>query len=142
MSTATGAPVKAPPSGRAIFWSGLGVCLLGVALMVAQYVLLKWLIVPWYFPALITIGAGLLLWSLARRRSVVRAIALLLVAALATFQWYALAVLMKVPAYEGPARAGQAIPAFETNLAGGRSFTEADLKSGSPTVLAFFRGRW
>ena len=129
------------PRGRAYFWAGLGLCLLGLALVMAQYHL-KLLIVPWYAPALTTLGALLLLGSVARRQSVIRVLALGLVAALAAFEWYFLVSLTRLPAYEGPARAGQKIPAFRTTLADGRPFTEQDLQDGTPSVLVFFRGRW
>src|SRR5439155_152834 len=64
--------------GRALLWLGLCLCLLGPALVVAQFSL-KRLAVPWYSPALATLGACLLLASLVRRRTVVRFLALLLV---------------------------------------------------------------
>jgi hypothetical protein len=134
-------PTTAPSTGRAYFWAGLGVCLLGLALTVAQFSL-KFLFVPWYMPALASLGALLLLVSVARRRSVVRIIALLLVAALAGFQWFFLVSAMKLPAYEGPAKPGRPFPAFHATLAGGKPFTEADLQDGSRRAMVFFRGRW
>ncbi len=48
----------------------------------------------------------------------------------------------KLPAYAGPAQAGQTLPAFRTTLADGRAFTEQDLQDGAFSVLVFFRGRW
>jgi hypothetical protein len=65
-----------------------------------------------------------------------------LVAAFAGLQWYFLVALMKLPAYEGPAQAGNPLPAFHAIRADGRPFTEADLRDGSWRVLTFFRGRW
>jgi hypothetical protein len=127
--------------GRAYFWAGIGVCLLGLALAMVQFSL-KYLAVPWYTPAMATLGALLLVVAVARRRSIPRVIALVLVAALAGLQWYLIVSLMKLPAYEGPARAGQQLPAFRSTLADGSSFTEADLRDGSRRVLVFFRGRW
>jgi hypothetical protein len=50
---------------------------------------------------------------------------------------------MKLPDYEGPARAGQQLPAFQATLASnGRPFTDADLGDGHRRVMVFFRGRW
>ena len=129
------------PPGRALFWAGIGVCLLGVALMAAQFGM-KVLVVPWYAPALATLGALLLLMAIARRLSIVRVLALLLVAALAGFQWYFIVTLMKLPTYEGSAQAGTPFPAFASSLADGRPFTEADTRDGSRRVMVFFRGRW
>src|SRR5262249_37872242 len=127
--------------GRGYFWAGLAVCLLGVALVVAQFSL-KVLVVPWYAPALASLGALLLLVSVARRRSIPRLAALVLVAAFAGFQWFFLVSMIKLPAYEGPARAGEQLPAFTSKYADGRDFTEADLHDGSRRALVFFRGRW
>src|SRR5438046_3148638 len=75
------------PPGRAYFWAGLGACLLGPALVAAQFGL-KHLATPWYSPALATLGAFLLLAAAARRRSIPRVTALVLVAAFAGLQWY------------------------------------------------------
>ena len=127
--------------GRGYFWAGVGLCLLGLALIFAQFSL-KILIVPWYSPALATLGALLLLVSLARRLTIPRAAALVVVLALAGIQWYFLGSLMKLPAYDGPARAGQQLPAFNSTLADGRPFTDADLRDKSRHVMVFFRGRW
>jgi hypothetical protein len=116
-------------------------CLLGLALTAVQFSL-KFLFTPWYMPALATLGALLLLVSVARRRSVVRIVALLLVAGLAGFEWFLFVSLMKLPAYEGPAQPGRPFPAFHATLADGKSFTEADLRDGSRRAMVFFRGRW
>jgi hypothetical protein len=135
-------PSATPRSrGRGYFWAGIAACLLGLALTVAQFAL-KYLAVPWYSPVLATLGALLLLVAVARRLSIPRVIALVLVAAVAGFQWYALVSLMKLPAYDGPAQPGKPVPAFTATLADGRSFTEADFRDGSRHVMTFFRGRW
>jgi uncharacterized membrane protein len=81
MSTvATTVPVKERSKGRGYFWAGIGVCLFGIALCVAQYSL-RQLIVPWYVAGLATLGV-VLLWSVIQRPSVVRVIVLALIAAL------------------------------------------------------------
>jgi hypothetical protein len=100
------------------------------------------LIEPWYLPVLTTLGALLLLWSLARRVTVVRVAALGLLAALAAFQWLVLVSFSQLPPYEGPARQGEKLPAFHTTLADGRPFTDRDLQDGTNRVLVFNRGRW
>jgi hypothetical protein len=128
-------------TGRGYLWGGLALCLLGLVLTIAQFSL-KYLFVPWYSPALATIGAFLMLRALAGRRSIPRMIALVLVAAFAGLQWYVFGSLMKLPSYEGPARAGKSLPAFTAMFADGRPFTDADLRDGSKRVLVFFRGRW
>jgi hypothetical protein len=142
MTTVTATPsTEQRTRGRGYFWAGIGSCLLGLALVVAQF-RLKYLVVPWYSPVLATLGAFLLLVAVARRRTIPRLIGLLLVAALAGFQWYFLVSLMKLPAYEGPAKAGKPFPAFTATLADGGSFTDADLRNGTRHALVFFRGRW
>ena len=142
MTTISTTPRAAERSvGRGYFWAGVGACLLGLALAVLQFSL-KQLFVPWYTPALATLGAFLLLVAVTRRLSVLRIVTLLLVTALAAFQWFFLVSLVKLPAYEGPAQAGRPLPAFRSVLADGRSFTEEDLRDGSRRVLVFFRGRW
>ena len=142
METSPGTgPEPSADHGRRYFWTGLGVCLLGIALAAVQYGV-GWLVVPWYVPALTTLGAVLLLVALARRRSVGRGIALVLIVALAGMQWFFVGVLSRLPDYEGPARAGQPLPAFRTVRADGSPFTDADLRDGRAHVLTFFRGRW
>jgi hypothetical protein len=128
--------------GRGNLWAGIGVCVLAFALVAVQYAALKLLIEPWYFPALTTLGLLLVVLSLAKRRSVTRFIMLVLVAALAGFQWFFLISIAKLPTYAGPATAGAKMPAFQTAFADGRPFTDKDLQDGMPTVLTFFRGRW
>lgn len=137
----TTSPPPIHSKGRALFWAGIGLCLLGIALYVVDYSL-KRLITPWYSPVLATCGVLLLVGSVARRRTVARIVALGLVGLLAVFQWYFLVSLSKLPAYAGPAQAGSKLPAFRTTLADGRPFTEQDLERGKTNVLVFFRGRW
>jgi hypothetical protein len=128
-------------AGRGWFLAGLAACLLGIGLYALQ-LRLRHLFVPWYMPAAATLGVGMLLLSVARRRSVVRVVALLLVAAIAGLQWVFLVSLDRLPAYGGPARPGQPFPAFQTTFADGRRFTEADLRDRSRRAMVFFRGRW
>lgn len=129
--------------GRGNLWAGIGLCVLAFALVAVQIAALKLLtFVPWYFPALTTLGFLLVVLSLAKRASVTRFIVLLLVGALASFQWFFLVSLAKLPDYTGPATAGAKVPAFQTAFADGKPFTDKDLQDGRPTVLTFFRGRW
>ena len=140
-TNSTTSPVAERSGGRGYFWAGIGLCLLALVLGAVQYSLHQ-LIVPWYVPVLTTIGALLLSISVARRRGAARIIALCLVGLLAGFEWYFLASLSRLPAYDGPALAGEPIPAFRTTLADGSPFTEQDLQDGMRSVLVFFRGRW
>src|SRR4029079_11053980 len=97
---------------------------------------------PWQIPAVTTIGALLLVLSISHRRSVTRILAFVVIAALAGVEWFFMISLSRLPDYTGPARAGVEIPAFQTTLADGRSFTDRDLHDGTASVLTFFRGRW
>ena len=45
------------------------------------------------------------------------------------------------PPYFGPAQVGQKVPAFTTQLADGKAFTDKDL-NGQDSIVLFFRGRW
>jgi hypothetical protein len=130
----------ARPVGRGLFWLGVGLCALGIALVVLQYSLGR-LITPWYLPILATLGAVLLAWSVARRRSALRILGLVMAILVAGFGWLFL-FAAALPDYEGPAHAGQPIPGFQTRLADGRPFSDENLRDGRPSVLVFFRGRW
>jgi hypothetical protein len=142
MATATS---SSPPTnrraGRWILLAGIGIAVAAIGLMVLQLGL-KILIVPWYVPILTAIGALLVLWSVTRRVGVVRIIVLVLLVALAGFEWFSIAVGGKLPEYTGPAQAGKQLPPFRTTLADGSSFTDGDLRDGKRRVMTFFRGRW
>lgn len=127
--------------GRSYFWAGIVVCVLGAGAAVAQFAL-KYLGMPWYSPVLATLGAILLVVAVARRRTVPRLIALVLVTAFAGLQWYFVVSFLKPPVYEGPVQVGKQMPPFRVAIADGSPFTEANLRDGSRHVLAFFRGRW
>src|SRR5205809_5775134 len=103
MTATSSTAVQDRSKGLGYFWAGIAICLLGIALAVVQYSL-KMLIAPWYVPVLATLGALLLLRSMALRRSATRLIGLVLVAALAGFEWYFVVSLAKLPEYQGPAR--------------------------------------
>jgi hypothetical protein len=141
MSTLATTPAAVPRSrGRGYFWLGLGLCALGIAGFMAQFAL-NIPKTPWYSPALATIGALLLLLSLARRFTIPRVLGLLLVAGFAGLQWYFFGVMMKLPDYKGP-EPGRPVPAFAATLADGKTLQDSDLRDGKRSVLVFFRGRW
>jgi len=140
-NVSTTAPATPRSRGRGLLWVGIAIGLLGIPLYVVQF-RLGMFTVPWYQPALATLGALLLLGAVARRRNITRLIALVLVAAFAGLDWYFVVSVSKLPSYEGPARVGQKMPAFRTAKADGRPFTEKDLQDGKFNVLVFNRGRW
>jgi hypothetical protein len=102
---------------------------------------MKVLTTPWYLPVFGTIGAGLILYSYLQRRTSGRLIVFLFFAALAGFQWWLLLVFTRVPAYTGPS-VGTHLPAFTTQRADGKPFTQEDMLASQDTVLVLYRGRW
>ena len=97
--------------------------------------------VPWYMPALASLGVVLVLMSLLERRTVFRSFALLAVVLLAAAEC-AFLYAMRLPPYTGPIAVGRPFPAFETRRADGTPFTQRDLAGDQNNVLVFFRGRW
>src|SRR5262245_34188178 len=137
MSTTT---TTSPAVGRGLLWLGLGCAFLGLGV----YVLLLRagrFDTPWYMPALATLGTGLVLLALWRRRSVWRILSLVLVALLAGGEWWFLEH-SRLRAYTGPLADGKPFPEFRASRAAGSSFTRADFEGERDTVLVFFRGRW
>ena len=143
MTTETvSSPVQTGATGRGYFWAAIAVFVLSLVAAAIQFGVIKELFVPWYAPAFTTIAAVMLICSLAQRRTIARIIVFVLLTAVAGFEWVALVALSKLPDYEGPARVGAKMPAFQTVLADGRTFSDKDLQDGTPSVLIFFRGRW
>jgi hypothetical protein len=118
------------------------VTFVGIAVYMVQFMVLKQLgSTPWYAPLLATIGAALVFLSVRERRTVPRLVGLVVLLLLAGLQWYFFLSFTKLPQYAGPS-AGEKLPQFQTTLATGAPFSNADLANGTPTVLIFFRGRW
>jgi hypothetical protein len=140
MQTATSPP--ATNTGRRILWLGIACPVLGLGLYAAQLMAAGRTDTPWYLPALATVGVGLVLLALARRVTVWRGIAFVLVAAMAALQWWFVLGYTHLPPYTGPLAAGEAFPDFVAKRAEGTPFTRADLAGGPPTALVFFRGHW
>lgn len=141
MATETQATVERRAS-RGFLWGGLACVVVALALVFVQFVVLRWLTAPWHMPVLLTLGALFLGVAVAQRRSVIRVVLLVLVVALAAFQWFFMASMSRLPSYDGPAQAGQPMPAFQSTFADGRVFTEKDLQDGKRSIMVFFRGRW
>jgi hypothetical protein len=119
---------------------GLGLAALGIAAYVLQLRLQR-LAVPWYMPALASLGGALIAVSLWERRTVWRVLALIVVVLLGGFEMMGLNA-MRLPLYTGPVAVGRPFPAFEAKLADGSPFTQASLAGVCHTVMVFFRGRW
>jgi hypothetical protein len=128
-------------AGRLYLWLGIALVAAGPLLYVIQ-LKAKMLSVPWYVPALATVGVALLLVSLAGRLTVSRITALTLCGLLTGAEWYFLLALSKLPTYTGPVAVGVSFPAFNTALADGSSFNRDSLRGEQNTALVFFRGRW
>ena len=127
--------------GRSLLYLGILAALVGVGIFAVQFnaAILK---TPWYMPILATLGVGMIYLSLKRQRTVARWIAAGLFTLFAGFQWFAMLVMMKLPAYTGPAKIGQELPAFAAAYSDGSPFNQDHLKNDKNTILLFFRGRW
>jgi hypothetical protein len=139
----TTAPPLAPPKsgGRLLLWTGILAAILGIVAYMVQMNAAH-LTTPWYVPALATIGTLYIVLSLRRRFSVWRLLALLLVGALAAFEWWFILSVSALPAYNGPVKVGQPFPEFTAARADGQPFTQDSLKGDQDTVMVFFRGHW
>jgi hypothetical protein len=133
------APRRHP--GRLLLLLGVLAALAGLAIYAAQ-LYANILTAPWYVPILATLGLVLLVAALVRSRSIWRWLALLLITFVVAAEWFALLVLLSLPAYTGPVKAGEPFPAFSTTLADGSNFDQDSLKGDRDTVMVFFRGRW
>jgi hypothetical protein len=136
------APAISRKPGRIWIWIGILVLVGGIVAVILQYTVFKQLMMPWYAPALATLGVLLVAVATFQRPTFTRGLILAVVVAATVFEWYALVVLTQLPAYAGPARVGEPVPVFSTTLANGDTFSDRDLQSGDPAVLLFFRGRW
>jgi hypothetical protein len=121
-------------------WLGVLLAPLGIAGYMVQFVGLHCLDIPWYTLALSGLGVVLVIISLWSRFTIWRLAALLFVAGLAVLEFLS-GYTLRLPEYKGPAKPGQAFPAF-TALADGKPFTQADLKGDKDTAMVFFRGHW
>jgi hypothetical protein len=126
--------------GRLLLLLGLGLAVLGVVAYVVQ-ISLERLIIPWYMPALASLGVVLVVVSLLERRTVWRVLALLAVMLL-TGAELAFLYAVRLPPYTGPIAVGEPFPAFEVSRADGMPFTQNDLAGDQNNVFVFFRGRW
>ena len=123
-------------------WLGIACAILGPVLYGMQLAIGR-MNVPWYAPALATLGVVLAFVALQRGGSTVwRGLALVFVAALAGLQWWFLLSYVRLPAYTGPVAAGKAFPEFAAKRADGKPFTNTDLIGDPATALVFFRGHW
>ena len=133
----------APPTrsrGRLLMLAGLGLAVLGVVAFAIQLSLGR-LMLPWYMPAAALLGAACVVASLWKRRTVWRALTLVVVVLLAGLEFMAL-YATRLPPYAGPIAVGRPFPAFEARRADGTSFTQDDLIGDQHHALVFFRGRW
>ena len=124
-----------------LFLLGIALFLLGPGLYVAQFNMGR-LSLPWYLPALASLGVVCMTISVVQRGGVVRIVGLVLFTLICGIESFFILVASRAPVYTGPAQPGAKVPAFATALADGTTFTNQDLEKGDRTVLLFFRGRW
>jgi hypothetical protein len=120
--------------------AGLGLGVLGVGVYAIQLSLGR-LMLPWYMPAAALLGVACMVASLWKRRTVWRALALVVVVLLAGLEFMSL-YATRLPPYAGPIAVGRPFPAFEARQADGTLFTQDDLIGDQHHALVFFRGRW
>jgi hypothetical protein len=131
----------APRGGRGLLWLGIACAILGPVLYATQLSFGR-MEVPWYAPALATLGVVLAFVAIRRRTTAWRGIALVFVAAFAGLQWWFLLSYVRLPAYTGPVAVGTAFPEFTAKRSDGKPYTRADLTGDPATALVFFRGHW
>jgi hypothetical protein len=134
-------PSPAPATGRKFIWLAIACAILGPVLYAVQIAMGR-MNVPWYAPALATLGVVLAFVALQRRGTAWRGLVLVLVGGLAALQWWFLLSYVRLPAYTGPVAAGNAFPEFAAKRADGKPFTNTDLIGDPATALVFFRGHW
>jgi hypothetical protein len=126
--------------GRVLLLVGAGLPVLALIAYAVQ-IMVGRLTVPWYVPALASLGVVLVGSSLWKRPSLWRVLALIAVAVVAAGEW-GLLFAFRLPRYTGPIVAERAFPGFETSRADGSVFSRSDLVGSRNNVLVFFRGRW
>ena len=124
-----------------LFIAGIALFLLGPAWFVTRFRLQN-LGPAWYVPILSSAGLLLLIFSVLRRRGIVRMVLLIVFATVCGLEWYVFTVAARSPAYTGPAQPGRKVPQFAARLADGTPFTSAELEKGKSTVMVFYRGHW
>lgn len=132
--------LKVATKGRGRVAIGVGLAVIGIATYLVQVATHR-LFVPWYMPAMATLGVILIAASLWQARTRWRVAALLFVLLLTAGEWTFL-LATRLPQYAGPVTLGKPMPVFSTLRADGGAFTPDDLKGDQNTAIFFFRGRW
>lgn len=133
--------VDSPPRHWPLFLVGVACFVLGPVIYALQ-MRVGSLRVPWYWPALATLGALFMAGSAWKHRGVLRIAGLVVFSIFCGLQWFFFGFATKTPVYAGPARVGAKLPVFAATFADGRAFTDKSLEDGVRSVLVFFRGRW
>ncbi|MFN0018264.1 MAG: hypothetical protein ACKVP0_08400 [Pirellulaceae bacterium] len=138
------ATANSPPrakSGRLLLTLGILSAILGPVIYAVEFQN-RVLSSPWYVPALATLAVVFMAASLAQSRTVWRYAVTGFTTLFAGLVWLMFLIGMAAPPYTGSVEVGRAFPKFETTLAGGKGFSQADLTGDQNTILLFFRGRW
>ena len=134
-------PASVPPQHWPLFLLGVLLFVIGPAIYVVQ-LRMQNLGMPWYVPALATVGVLCMAVSVGQRRGVLRSVGLFLFVLLCGLEWNFTLSQSKAPPYAGPDRPGRKVSEFAAVFADGKAFSNNDLEDGRRTVLVFFRGRW
>jgi hypothetical protein len=119
---------------------GLALAVLGIVIFAVQ-ISRQRLAMPWYMPAMASLGVVLVVASLLERRTVWRVLGLLAILLLTSAE-VALVYMSRLPPYTGPIAVGEPFPTFQASRSDGAPFTEPDLAGDRNNVMVFFRGRW
>ncbi len=131
----------APPRTRPLFLPGI-VLFLAAPILYAIQLRFDRLFFPWYLPLLFTLGVLCMGASVWRQFGIGRAVGLAFCTLVCAFGWYMFLFGVNTPPYAGPAQVGRKVPAFATQLADGKAFTDRDLADDQDSIVLFFRGRW
>ena len=133
---------KPKTTGVGLMWLGILLPVLGVMTYAVFLMGLQLFHVPWYAPILAMLGLGLTILAVRRKPSVWRYAALVVCGLMLVAELLFLFSFTKLPAYAGPAVAGQQFPQFTTKFASNTPFSNNDFVGDKRTALIFYRGHW
>lgn len=133
---------KPKTTGVGLMWLGILLPVLGVMIYAVFLMGLQLFHVPWYAPILAMLGLGLTILAVRRKPSVWRYAALVFCCLMLVAELLLLFSYTKLPAYAGPAVAGQQFPQFATKFANNTVFSNRDFVGDKKTALIFYRGHW
>ena len=142
MSDITNSIGKPKTTGLGLMWLGIFLPVLGVMTYAVSLMGLRLFHMPWYAPILAMLGLVLTILAVRRKPSVWRYAALVFCCLMLVAELLFLFSYTKLPAYAGPAVAGQQFPQFATKFSDNTLFSNKDFVGQKNTALIFYRGHW